>query len=106
MDKPGYYQGRHYTAYVIQVVALINEGRTIEAEQLLLHLLGAVEAENAVEHSGVAPWYYKTLARIYRGRHNMVAEDAIIARFNRQPYGNTRLFRPTPIQPVHELIPA
>ena len=91
MDKPGYYQGRHYTAYVIQVTALINEGHAAEAEQILLHLIDAIEAENAIDHSGAAPWYYKTLARIYHTQHNRAEEQAIIARFNRQPYGSTCL---------------
>ena len=106
MDKLGCYRGRHYTTYVIEVIALINAGHTKEAEQLLLHLIEAVEAENTVEQSGVAPWYYKTLSRIYHAQHNTAAEDAVIARFNRQPYGDSRLSRPARIQPVHELIPA
>ena len=106
MDKPGYYQGRHYTAYGAQVISLINAGNNDLAEQLLLRLIEAVEAENEVEHEGVAPWYYKLLARIYRVRHNTPAERAIIARFNRQPYGSIRLFCPTPIQPAYALVAA
>ena len=106
MDKPGYYEGHHYTAYVLQVTALINEGRTAEAEQLLLHLIDAIEAENAVEHSGAAPWYYKTLARIYHTRHNRAEEKAIITRFNRQPYGSTCLVCPPSMLPTRQLMHA
>jgi hypothetical protein len=88
---PGYYQGRHYTAYVEQVRMLEREGSFDKAAQLLLRLIDATEAENNVERSGAAPWYYKELAYIYRVRGNHAAAQAIIERFNRQPYGTRRL---------------
>lgn len=88
---PGYYQGRHYTAYVDQVRMLEREGSFDKAAHLLLGLIDATEAENNVERCGAAPWYYKELAHIYRTRGNTAAAQAIIERFNRQPYGSKPL---------------
>jgi hypothetical protein len=95
---PGYYQGRHYTAYVDQVRTLEREGSFDMATQLLLRLIDATEAENNVEHCGAAPWYYKELAHIYRTRGNNAAAQAIIERFNRQPYGNKTLRFAAPLR--------
>ncbi|MEM8533425.1 MAG: tetratricopeptide repeat protein [Chloroflexota bacterium] len=79
-DRPGFYRGRHYTDYGIQVVSFINRGQFAQAEDLLLHLVDAVEAENQIDQIGVAPWYYKQLAQVYHTRGDYDAEIRILER--------------------------
>jgi hypothetical protein len=85
-DKPGFYKGKHATAYVEQVQALKRAKQFDEAEWLLLDLVDATEAENQVEQQGAAPWYYEQLAIIYRGQNKYAAEVAILERCKRQPH--------------------
>lgn len=83
---PGYLRGFHYTAYVEQVKELRRGGLDQEAEQLLLELVDATEAEARVTDTGVAPWYYEQLAIIYSKRKEMDEEIAILERFAAQPH--------------------
>ena len=85
MNQHGYYRGHHYTSYVEQVMMLIQTGETHHAEKMLLNLLDVIEAENDEQGAGVAPWYYKKLARIYWQRGEFDAELAVIERYYRQP---------------------
>jgi hypothetical protein len=86
MDDLGFYEGRHYTAYVDQVQILMRKAHLAEAERLLVALLDAVEAESEALETPVAPWYYRQLARIYRLQGDLEAEVSIIERHNRQRY--------------------
>jgi hypothetical protein len=90
-DEPGFYRGKHATAYVEQVQALKRARQFAQAKRLLLALIQAVEAENHVECWGVAPWYYEQLANIYHGQKNYAAEIAMLERYEQQPY-RTRVF--------------
>lgn len=87
IDKPGYYNGRHFTTFVTNVKNLKRQGRLDEMEALLLHLVLATEAEDQVEKLGVAPWYYEELAKIYRKQKNYEKEISILSRFINQRHG-------------------
>ncbi len=83
-DKPGFYQGKHYTDYVDQVRALKrDELRMAEAEELLIGLIDAVEAESAARRVAMAPWYTEQLAMIYHKQRRYAAELAILERYDR-----------------------
>jgi hypothetical protein len=83
---PGYYLGRHFTAYVEEVKARKRSGDDKAAERLLLALVDATEAESRANGWGVAPWYYEALAKLYRERKDYRAEVAILQRFASQPH--------------------
>ncbi len=85
-ERPGYVQGRHYTAYVEEVKALRRSGDDQGAERLLLALVDATEAESRATRGGVAPWYYEELAILYRERKDYAAEVAVLERFGCQPH--------------------
>lgn len=85
-DKPGYYKGKHYSAYVDEVKNLKRKGAIKEAERLLLELVNATEAESKADNSGVAPWYYEELAKIYRKRRDYHKEVAILERYAKQKH--------------------
>ena len=87
MSESGNYQGRHYSTYVEDVRALKRAGRLDEAEQLLLHLIDAVEAEAREKQWGVAGWYYGHLAIVRRKQRNRAGEVAILQRYARQHHG-------------------
>lgn len=81
-SKPGFYRGRHFTAYPDEVRDLRRAGKDEEAERLLLELANAVEAESKTPGGiGMAPWYYEQLAIIYRKRKDYGAEIAILQRY-------------------------
>lgn len=86
-EKPGYYLGKHYTEYINTVKELKHASEYGKAEQLLLALIEAVEAESKAEDEGVAPWYYEQLAIIYRKQKELEKELAILERFSRQKIG-------------------
>lgn len=86
-ERPGYYLGKHYTEYVDTVKELKRAGEYQKAEQLLLALIEAVEAESIAQNWGVAPWYYEQLAIIYRKQKALDKEIAIIERFAKQKIG-------------------
>jgi hypothetical protein len=84
---PGYFQGRHYTAYVEEVKALKHNENSAPLESLLLTLVDAIEAEAHARQWPVAPWYYQELAVLYRKRKDYAAELAVIERYKHQPHG-------------------
>lgn len=84
MDKPGFVGGRHYTTYVDAVLDLKRRAALDAAEQLLLTLVAATEAEARAEHWGVAPWYYEQLAIIYRKQKAPEKELGILERYEKQ----------------------
>ncbi|TDT63385.1 exonuclease domain-containing protein [Fonticella tunisiensis] len=86
-EKPGYYQGKHYTDYVDLVKELKRAGEYDKAEKLLLCLVEAVESESKKENWGVAPWYYEQLAIIYRKQKNLSKEIEILERYSQQKKG-------------------
>lgn len=83
-DPPGFYEGKHYTEHVAAVDQLIRANDLLAATALLLNLVSAVEAEDAAELLGVAPWYYERLAVVYHGQGDAAGEVAILERFARQ----------------------
>jgi len=65
---------------------LRHYGADVEAEALLLKLIDAVEQEADSKAWGVAPWYYKQLAVLYRKRGDLDAEVAVLERFASAPH--------------------
>lgn len=84
--KPGYYNGRHFTTYVSDVTNLKKQGELTEVVKLLLELIAATEAENLADGTGVAPWYYEELAKIYRKQKDYVKEVAVLERYANQKH--------------------
>jgi len=84
MDKPGFVDDRHFTEYVETVKQLKRDGQYSRAEELLIRLVDATEAESLVDGLGVAPWYYEQLAIIYSKMNNSESELAILERYERQ----------------------
>lgn len=86
MDKPGFYRGRHISAFVEEVRTLMRNKELEKAEELLLHLVDADEKNSRATGMGVAPWYYGKLAAIYRRRRDYAAQVAILERFAEQKH--------------------
>jgi hypothetical protein len=84
MEKAGFVDGRHYTAYVDEVRRRKREGALPNAECLLLRLIEATEAEARENRWGVAPWYYEQLAIIYSRKKDRAAELAALERYEKQ----------------------
>ena len=84
MEKPGFYKGKHYSAYVEEVRELKRAEDWEKAELLLLHLIEATEAESRAFQVIVAPWYYENLAIIYRKQKNTSFEISILERYIQQ----------------------
>jgi hypothetical protein len=83
-NRPGFYQGKHYTDYVDHVKALKRDQRRLaEAEELLLGLIDAVEAEALAKQVAMAPWYTEQLAIIYHEQRRYAAELALLERYDR-----------------------
>lgn len=82
-ERPGMYQGKHYTEYLDVVRQLKRDERYDDVEQLLNHLCAAVEAEHHAEQNAPAPWYFDELAKIYRRRKDYTAELGAIDWFLR-----------------------
>jgi hypothetical protein len=85
MSQSGFYRNRHYTEYVDTVMELKRNGNLDEAEELLLSLVAATEAESRNQNWGVAPWYYEQLALICRNREPE-KELKILERFSKQQH--------------------
>jgi predicted RNA-binding Zn-ribbon protein involved in translation (DUF1610 family) len=68
------------TKCVADVGVLKKAGRLVEAEELLLKLVAATEAEDAIAKKGVTRWYYEQLAIIYRKCKDPAKEVAILER--------------------------
>jgi hypothetical protein len=88
-DKPGFYQGKHYTEYIDRVKELKRQEKLAEVERLLLALIAAVEAEETVQQHSRAPWYTAQLAIIYRQQQRYGDEVALLERYD------TRAGRPS-----------
>ena len=86
MAKPGFYNGKHFTEYVDEVRYLMKENKLEDAEKLLIELVCATENEAHYDNLGVAPWYYKRLAAIYRKRKDTESEIQILERFASQKH--------------------
>lgn len=85
-DRPGYVRGRQYTTYVENVQNLKRQSKFEDAEKLLLELICATETESKAEKTGVAPWYYEELAKIYRKQKDYQKEVEILKRFAKQKH--------------------
>jgi hypothetical protein len=84
--KPGYYNGRHFTTYVKDIESLKKNSKNIELEKLLIELVKATEAENAIDSMGIAPAYYCELAILYRKQKEYTKEVSILERFANQKH--------------------
>lgn len=81
VDRPGNYQGRHYTTYLEEIKELKRSNSTDELERLLLGLIDATEAQAKVEGYGVAPYYTEQLAILYRKQGEYFKEIKILSRY-------------------------
>jgi hypothetical protein len=88
INLPGYFNGRHFTTYIRDFEILKKSGNNNELERLLLELVNATEAENAVDGYGVAPAYYSELAILYRKQKDYSKEVSILERFAKQKHAN------------------
>ena len=86
MAEPGFYKGKHYTAYVDDVQHLMKENKLEDAEKLLIELVSAMESEARQNNCGVAPWYYERLAVIYRKKKDIESEIRMLERFADQKH--------------------
>jgi len=82
----GLVQGKHYTEFIDDVLALKRRGALAEALELLYALVDAVEEEAAKTGVGVAPWYYEQAAIVSRKLRDADGEIAILERFAAQPH--------------------
>jgi hypothetical protein len=85
--KPVYFNGRHFTTYIKDIESLKKNCKITELVKLLIELVKATEAENAVDGMGVAPAYYGELAKIYRKQKEYSKEVSILERFAKQKHG-------------------
>jgi hypothetical protein len=85
MNKAGYLNGRHYSAYTDAVRSLKKANRYDEAVALLRQLVQATEAEARADRCGVAPWYYEQLAIIFSKQKRPDDELAILERYDSCP---------------------
>jgi HIRAN domain len=85
-NAPGLLRGKHFTDYVEKVKNLRRNGQAAEAEQLLLELIDATEAESKAKGLGVAPWYYEQLAVLYSKQGEKDREILILQRFAGQKH--------------------
>jgi hypothetical protein len=86
VDQPGSVRGRHYSTYAEEVRQLRRDGHTEAAEQLLLELIAATEAESRAEGYGVAPAYYEQLAILYSKQNDHAKELAVLERYEGQKH--------------------
>lgn len=89
VNKPGYYDGRHYTTYISDIENLKKRGTFSDLEKLLIELVNATEAESEAEEGmGVAPAYYSELAILYRKQKEYSKEISILERFAKQVHAS------------------
>lgn len=81
VDRPGNYQGRHYTTYLEEIKELKRSNSADELERLLLGLIDATEAQAKVEGYGIAPYYTEQLAILYRKQGEYFKEIKILSRY-------------------------
>lgn len=108
----GMVDGRHYTAYVPEVRALLKSGDSDAAAGLLMRLAEAVEAQARVPDAmggGIAPaWYHDHLAAILRRAGREVDAELVLVRLQtaqacaRAGYERMRAYA-QPIRPTQAL---
>ena len=86
INRPGYYDGRHFTTYVRDFEILKKNGDFSKLENLLIELVNATESENSINGMGVAPAYYSELAILYRKQKEYSKEVSILERFAKQKH--------------------
>lgn len=86
IEKPGFYEGRHYSTYIQEIEVLKKNGNFQELESLLIELVNATEAESKANETGVAPAYYNELAILYRKQKEYSKEVSILERFAKQKH--------------------
>ena len=84
-QQPGYYLGKHYTAYIQQMRDLKKEEKHSQLETLLINLIAATESEAYHQQCLAAPAYYEELAILYRKLHRDADERAVLERFFHLP---------------------
>jgi hypothetical protein len=81
MERPGFLNGYHYSAYWPRVQELKKADQRQELEQLLLALCNATEVESNATRAMVAPAYYLELAILYRKMGVDQQELTILTRY-------------------------
>jgi len=76
----------HYTDALGTIKALKRAGQDDELERVLVWCVESTEVESKAEGSGVAPYYYEGLAKLYRKQKDYQAEVRILERFARQTH--------------------
>jgi hypothetical protein len=74
----------HYTE-AIDIITELKE--TEQDEELEKILKWCVESTEREDKTGVAPYYYEELAKLYRRQKDYQGEVAILERFSEQPHG-------------------
>lgn len=87
IEKPGYFEGRHYSSYIPDIKDLKQKGDFDNVEYLLLNLVNAVEVESISENTQVAPFYYEELAKLYHKQKDYSKEISILERYTKQNCG-------------------
>lgn len=87
IEKPGYFEGRHYSSYVLDIKDLKQKGDLNKVEELLLNLVNATESESIAENWKVAPFYYEELAKLYHKQKDYSKEISILERYTKQNCG-------------------
>lgn len=81
INTPGNYKGKHFTEYVDSIVEMKRANENVEAINLLLNLVDAVETESKENNWGPAPWYYEQLAILFRKEKEHENEVGILERY-------------------------
>lgn len=84
-ERPGEYQGRHYTTYIDEIKSLKQSKQYNQLETLLRGLVAATEAEAHTMQTLAAPHYYEELAILYRKLQRDDAELWILERYHGLP---------------------
>jgi len=89
ITKPGYCRGRHFTSYCEQVKQLKRDGKLEDAEELLLSLIDATEAESDATLRPPPPWYCDQLRIVYRKMKRPQEAIDIMVRYERSCEGKS-----------------
>jgi hypothetical protein len=84
-ERPGEYQGRHFTTYIDEIQSLKKSRQSDQLETLLRGLIATTEAEAYALQTLAAPAYFEELAILYRKLGRDDAELAILERYQRLP---------------------
>lgn len=85
-EKSGIYRGRHYSEYAETAERLLDRNEYARAEELLLALCAATEAEAKANQWGVAPAYFNLLSIVYAKQGDRRKELEALERLLRAPY--------------------